>query len=71
MKKTPCPHCLGKGYIINQSTFGGELREKRIAAGISLRAMAERLDISAAYLSDLERGNRKWAPEFLKGYEKL
>ena len=34
------------------------LRAQRVRAGLSLRKMARRLDMSAQYLSDIERGNR-------------
>lgn len=39
-------------------TVGIELREWRLKRGEALRAMARRLGVSAAYLSDVERGNR-------------
>lgn len=35
-------------------------REIRIRRGVLLRKLAERMGISAVYLSDLERGNRYW-----------
>lgn len=37
-------------------TFGCEIRRRREAAGLSLRRMAERIDVSPAYLSRVERG---------------
>ena len=42
---------------------GKAFREERIAAGIGLREMAKKLEISAAYLSDIELGRRS-LPEF-------
>ena len=36
-------------------SFGGVIREKRSALGIALTDMAERLEISAAYWSRIER----------------
>jgi transcriptional regulator with XRE-family HTH domain len=39
--------------------LGGLLREERMAAGLSLRALSERTKISNAYLSQLERGRHE------------
>ncbi|WP_319533357.1 helix-turn-helix transcriptional regulator [uncultured Cohaesibacter sp.] len=38
--------------------FGAKLRRMRRARNISLKEMAERLDVSSAYLSALEHGKR-------------
>jgi transcriptional regulator with XRE-family HTH domain len=38
--------------------FGKRLRELRAARGLSLKAMAEALGVSSAYLSALEHGRR-------------
>lgn len=37
-------------------SFGNYLRQKRVAAGLSLRSVADYLDISHVYLSEVERG---------------
>lgn len=42
--------------------FGRYLRRHRVAAGISLRAAARKLGISAVYLSEVERGVRRSLP---------
>jgi transcriptional regulator with XRE-family HTH domain len=39
--------------------LGGLLREERLAAGLSLRALSERTKVSNAYLSQLERGRHE------------
>jgi transcriptional regulator with XRE-family HTH domain len=39
--------------------LGGLLREERMAAGLSLRALSERTKVSNAYLSQLERGRHE------------
>lgn len=39
-------------------TLGQMIRERRKFRGLSLRALAAQVGVSAAYLSDLERGNR-------------
>jgi transcriptional regulator with XRE-family HTH domain len=38
--------------------FGGRLRELRKASGKTLGDVAEILDVSVVYMSDVERGNR-------------
>ena len=43
-------------------TFGAYVRQRREALGKTMRALAMELDISPAYLSDIEKGNRS-APE--------
>jgi transcriptional regulator with XRE-family HTH domain len=41
--------------------IGADLRKKRKERGFSLKEVAERMGISMPYLSDLERGNRRWS----------
>ena len=43
-------------------TFGGYVREKRLAAHVNLRKLAEILDIAPAYMSDIENDHR-YPPE--------
>lgn len=43
-------------------TFGGYVREKRLAANINLRKLAEILGIAPAYMSDIENEHR-YPPE--------
>ena len=48
-----CEHC-------NAETLdGANLRARRQKVGITLRSMATQLGVSAPYLSDIERGNRR------------
>ncbi|MED3762162.1 helix-turn-helix transcriptional regulator [Peribacillus frigoritolerans] len=48
------------------STFNKYLKEKRIEKGISIRKLAEITNVSAMYISELERGKRdKPSPEIL------
>jgi len=49
-------------------TFGGYVREKRLAAGVNLRKLAEILDIAPAYMSDIENDHR-YPPEKDKIYK--
>ena len=41
--------------------IGAGLRAMRERRGVSLRAMARRLHVSAAFLSDMELGKRRYA----------
>ncbi len=45
--------------IVMDVRFGSFISKKRIEKDISLRKMAELLDISPSYLSDIEKGRRK------------
>ena len=45
--------------ISNRDKFGKYVSEKRKSLGISLRDFAAMLGFSPAYISDIERGNRK------------
>lgn len=48
------------------STFNKYLKEKRIEKGLSIRKLAETSNVSAMYISELERGKRdKPSPEIL------
>lgn len=40
------------------ATFGDFVREKRLAKGINLRALAKEIDIVPAYMSDIEKNHR-------------
>lgn len=42
---------------------GAIVRVRRILRGLSLRKLAKAMDISAMFLSDLERGKRNWNQE--------
>jgi len=71
MNKTkPCQSCNGTGKQLDQAAIGDELRALRRAAGKSLRDIASALDISAPYLSDLERGNRNWSANRIQQFKK-
>jgi|TARA_Y100000310_G_scaffold334199_1_gene413364 transcriptional regulator with XRE-family HTH domain len=45
------------------------MRRARTASGLSLRQVAEQMGISAAYLSDLERGRRGWSKQLIDDFE--
>lgn len=58
---------MSKLYLVN----GAWLRARRVAAGVSLRALARQLDFSAAYISDIERNHRGCSHEIQVAYERL
>ena len=43
---------------------GGSMRSARESSNVSLRTLAKRLGCSAPFLSDMERGNRKYSIEW-------
>ncbi len=51
-----------------KETFGGYVREKRLAAKVNLRKLAEILGIAPAYMSDIEN-NHRYPPEKEKIYK--
>ncbi len=70
MKTLPCRHCNGTGKEPDQRALGMAMRQKRITAKKSLRAIAVAMDCSAPYLSDLELGRRTWNAGLLADFEK-
>jgi helix-turn-helix protein len=56
-----CLHCGGTGMALDQLAIGQYARDQREKAKQSLRSVADQMAISAAYLSDLERGRRNWS----------
>lgn len=55
---------------ITEKSFGTFIREKREQMGLSVRALALKIDISAVYLSDIENFNRP-APRKPEVFDKL
>ena len=52
--------------------FGSYIRQRREALGLSLRAVAMKIGMAPAYLSDVERGNRYAPPDkFLSALEQV
>ena len=56
--------------MIDSAATGREMRERRVAAGVSLREVARRMKLSAPFLSDLELGRRNWTAPCLERYER-
>lgn len=49
-----------KVEVTDEIATGAKMRELRLQTGVSLRQVARHMDLSAPYLSDLERGRRAW-----------
>jgi transcriptional regulator with XRE-family HTH domain len=62
----PCPVCHGDGEELFFA--GATMREARRAAGLSVREVARRMDLSAAYVSDLELGRRSFSETLARRY---
>ncbi len=58
-----CPTCNGKGQVPDPAIDGAKLRKKRERANLTLRLIAERMDVSVAFLSMVENGKRRFTPE--------
>lgn len=53
---------------VDEKSFGKFIREKREAQGETVRGLAAKLEMTPAYLSDIEKGNR-YAPK--KYFDKI
>lgn len=63
----PCPQCGTPRSVIN----GAWLRERRVAAGFTLRDFAKRVGVSAPYICDIERNRRNCLPAMRDAYENI
>lgn len=61
-----CPCCGGE----KRSTNGAVLRWERERAGLSVREVARRMGVSAAYLSDIERNRRGRGSEIIARFDR-
>lgn len=64
-----CKECGGKGSL-PADDVGQILKGERERVGVEQKELAEYMGISATYLYDLERGNRRWTNEYLAAYLK-
>ena len=60
MNDLRCIRCGGTGREPDWKREGRDWREVRTQRGWTLRDLAKRAKVSAAYLSDLELGRRAW-----------
>lgn len=70
-KKTTCQRCAGTGVEPDPTATGIEMRKLRNKSGKSLRYVADKMGISAPYLSDLELGRRGWSLEKILSFKKI
>lgn len=56
----PCPSCLGTGSVPDHARLGQQARNRRQSHDLNQSTLAKRMKISITYLSELERGRRKW-----------
>lgn len=66
-KQQPCPQCGMPRSVIN----GQWLRDVRKKAGLTLREMAKRVEVSPAYICDIEHNRRNCLPAMRDAYECL
>lgn len=64
---TICRHCGSKYKRVS----GAGLREMRLAAGLSARELARRLELSAQYICDVENDRRNATLKIRAAYEAL
>jgi len=59
-----------KILVVDSVATGAKARQERESRGISLREIARRMKLSAAYLSALETGKAKWKPAMAKRFNR-
>jgi transcriptional regulator with XRE-family HTH domain len=64
-----CQHCNGTGEEPDNAKIGANLRLLRKRHLYSGRTVARLMGISAAYLSDLELGRRRWSSKLIESYQ--
>jgi hypothetical protein len=73
LTRKDCRCCHGSGEEYDNFEVGREMRELRQAAGLSISALIvkSRRRFSVGYLSDLERGLRRWNDELIADYRRI
>lgn len=66
-RSEPCPHCEGTGQ--RSVVAGIELAKVRKRSGLSLRKLADRIGVTAAYLHDVEHERRRATDRVIAGYQ--
>jgi predicted transcriptional regulator len=67
---THCDRCGGTGRKVQQIKLGHRLRGVRLSASKTQLEVANALQISTAFLYDLEFGRRHWSIRLVEGYLK-
>ena len=63
-----CRRCYGSGLEPDHVTIGLNMRRRRLDASMTLKDLAEKLDVTKAHCSDLELGKRTWTPDKLAAW---
>lgn len=71
MKTKKCHCCHGTGTEHDAKVHGRAMSGLRLRAGIGLRAMAKRLNVSHTYLWQMEQGRRRWPDALNRKYRSL
>ena len=58
--KVKLPLMPNSQTLINHKECGAIVRRERSKIGMSLLDLADKINVSSPFLSDLERGNRNW-----------
>lgn len=69
MKAVTCKRCGGSGVDVDSRAIGQAMRKKRESKGVTMAAIADKLGKTSGYLSDLERGNRRWNDALIARYK--
>ncbi len=68
--QVPCRYCNGQGSHDDPVVVGRNKRLQRKKARIGLREAAEKMGISASYLSDMELGRRPFTEQMAELFDK-
>jgi len=70
LKTQSCHCCDGSGKEIDSIALGHELRSLRNRKGLTQDCVALHMKISNTYLSELERGGRRWNTDLAARFRK-
>ena len=65
-----CGHCHGTGLAFSDRKQGRQLKDEREALGVPQCHVARCLGHSSGYVSQLEKGVRRWTAALVKAYRK-